>query len=111
MIFRDWEVQQVVGDQFVTGLALVATNGETRLLAVDGVFVELGLLPNNDLVHDLVELDNEGRVIVNHHCETSIPGLYAAGDVTNVYAEQVPVAVGEGVKAALSAWSYLSFRR
>ena len=111
VIFRDWEVQQVVGDQFVTGLALVATNGETRLLAVDGVFVELGLLPNNDLVHDLVELDNEGRVIVNHHCETSIPGLYAAGDVTNVYAEQVPVAVGEGVKAALSAWSYLSFRR
>lgn len=111
LIFRDWEVQQVVGDQFVTALALVATNGETRVLPVDGVFVELGLLPNNELVHDLVELDNEGRIVVNHHCETSLPGLFAAGDVTNVYAEQVPVAIGEGVKAALSAWSYLSFRR
>lgn len=110
-VFREWEVQQILGDQFVTGLALVAANGETRTLPVDGVFVELGLLPNNDLVHELVELDVEGRVIVNHHCETSVPGLFAAGDVTNVYAEQVPVAVGEGVKAALSAWSYLAFHR
>ena len=110
-VFREWEVQQIVGDQFVTGVALVAANGETRTLPVDGVFVELGLLPNNDLVHELVALDTEGRVIVNHHCETSVPGLFAAGDVTNVYAEQVPVAVGEGVKAALSAWSYLAFHR
>lgn len=110
-LFRDWEVQEIVGDQFVTALALVAANGETRSLPVDGVFVELGLLPNNDLVHELVDLDVEGRVVVNHHCETSVPGLFAAGDVTNVYAEQVPVAVGEGVKAALSAWSYLSFHR
>nr|HMN29823.1 FAD-dependent oxidoreductase [Caldilineaceae bacterium] len=83
-------------------------NGETRSLAVDGVFVELGLLPNNSLVRELVALDEEGHIIINQHCESSIPGLFAAGDVTNVYAEQVPVAIGEGVKAALSAWSYLS---
>lgn len=106
-LFRGWEVQQIVGDEFVTGLGLVAVNGETRLLPVDGVFIELGLLPNNELVHDLVALDDAGRIIVNHRCETSVPGIFAAGDVTNVYAEQVPVAIGEGVKAALSAWSYL----
>jgi thioredoxin reductase len=111
LILRDWEVQQITGYQFVSGLDLVAANGETRSLAVDGVFVELGLLPNNKLVHDLVETDQADHVVVNHHCETSVPGLFAAGDVTNVYAEQVPVAIGEGVKAALSAWSYLALHK
>jgi thioredoxin reductase len=111
LIFRDWEVQQILGDQFVTGLGLVAVNGETRSIPVEGVFVELGLLPNNELVQELVDIDEAGRVVVNHHCETRVPGLFAAGDVTNVYAEQVPVAIGEGVKAALSAWSYLALHK
>lgn len=106
-MFHDWEIQSIVGDEFVTGLELVAVNGETRLLAVEGVFVEFGLLPNNEFVRDLVTFDEDGHIIVNHRCETNIPGIYAAGDVTSVYAEQVPVAIGEGVKAALSAWSYL----
>jgi thioredoxin reductase len=107
-IFRQWEVQSISGDDFVTHLNLVGLNGETRALAVEGVFVELGLLPNSALVRDLVVIDEAGRVAINQHCETSVPGLFAAGDVTNVYAEQVPVALGEGVKAALSAWSYLA---
>jgi thioredoxin reductase len=109
-LFRGWEVQRISGDDFVTGLALVAMNGETRTLAVEGVFVEFGLLPNNELVRDLVALDAEGHVMVNQRCETSLPGLFAAGDVTNVHSEQVPVAIGEGVKAALSAWSYLALK-
>jgi alkyl hydroperoxide reductase subunit AhpF len=86
-------------------------NGETRLLDVDGVFVERGLLPNSELVREIVELDEAGRILVNQRCETSVPGLFAAGDVTNVYAEQVPVAIGEGVKAALSAWSYVAIHK
>jgi alkyl hydroperoxide reductase subunit AhpF len=48
--------------------------------------------------------------MANQRCETSLPGLFAAGDVTNVHSEQVPVAIGEGVKAALSAWSYLALK-
>lgn len=107
-LFHEWEVQQIVGDQFVTGLDLVGINGETRTLPVEGVFVEFGLLPNNELVHELATLDEAGHVVINQHCETNLPGLFAAGDVTNAYAEQVPVAVGEGVKAALSAWEYLA---
>jgi alkyl hydroperoxide reductase subunit AhpF len=63
------------------------------------------------MARGLVELDEAGRIVVNHHCETNVPGFFAAGDVTNVYAEQVPVAIGEGVKAALSAWSYLSLNK
>lgn len=107
-LLRDWEVQGISGDKYVTGLDIVAINGETRTLEVEGVFVEFGLLPNNTLVRELVACDEEGRILVNHQCETSEPGLFAAGDVTNVYSEQVPVAIGEGVKAALSAWSYLA---
>lgn len=107
-VFRDWEVQQVAGDEFVTGLDLVGLNGDIRTLDVEGVFVQLGLLPANALVRGLVELDESGHVLINEHCQTSLPGLFAAGDVTNVRAEQVPVSIGEGAKAALSAWDYLA---
>ncbi len=107
-IFRGWEVQRINGDDFVTSLDLVDDNGETRTLAVEGIFVEFGLLPNNELVQDLVAMDEDGHILVNQRCETNVPGLFAAGDVTNVHAEQVAVALGEGAKAALSAWSYLA---
>ncbi len=106
-LFSNWEVQAIVGDEFVTAIQLVGINGETRQLPVDGVFVQFALLPNNELVRHLVALDADGHIIVNHRCETSLPGLFAAGDVTNIQSEQVLVAIGEGAKAALSAWEYL----
>lgn len=109
-VFSDWEVQAVTGDDFVTGIQLVGANGETRNLAVEGVFVQFALLPNNELVRGLVELDEDGHICVNQRCETTVPGLFAAGDVTNIHAEQVLVAVGEGAKAGLSAWEYLATR-
>ncbi|MGD2028001.1 MAG: FAD-dependent oxidoreductase, partial [Anaerolineales bacterium] len=76
-------------------------------LDTECVFVEKELLPNTRFVKDLVELDEKGRVVVNNINQTSTPGIFAAGDVTNIYAEQVLVAVGEGAKAALSAYDYL----
>ncbi|NJN81789.1 MAG: FAD-dependent oxidoreductase [Caldilineaceae bacterium] len=106
--FQNWEVQQILGDDFVTGISLVGVNGEIRQIPVEGVFIQFALVPSNEMVRDLVDLDRDGHVIVNHRCETSVPGLFAAGDVTSVHAEQVPVAIGEGAKAALSAWEYLS---
>jgi len=54
-----------------------------------------------------VKLDEQGRISVDCGCNTSVPGLFAAGDVTNIYAEQVLIAIGEGAKAALSAYEYL----
>lgn len=108
LTFRNWEVQQIEGDEFVRGIDLVGSNGEIRKLDVEGVFIQFGLLPNNSLVRDFVALDEDGHVIINEHCETSIPGLYAAGDLTNVHAEQVPVSLGEGAKASLAAWEYLA---
>jgi thioredoxin reductase len=108
ILFTNWEVQEIVGDDFVTSINLVGTNGETRSLPVEGVFIQFALLPNNELVRDLVALDQEGHIIVNQRCETNVPGIFAAGDVTNIHVEQVLVAVGEGAKAALSAWEYLA---
>lgn len=94
-IFRGWEVQQVIGDDFVTGIDLVGLTGEVRSLAVDGVFVEFGLLPNNGAVRELVELDHNGHMVIDEQCATSVPGLFAAGDVSTVCAEQV-VVIGGG---------------
>ena len=109
-VFRGWEVQQIVGDEFVTGIDLVGINGEVRSLPVEGVFVQFGLLPNNSAVRDLVELDHNGHIVIDEQCATSVPGVFAAGDVTTVCAEQVVVSLGEGAKAALSAWQYLAYQ-
>lgn len=108
-VFHGWEVERIKGDgTFVTGIELLGRDGARRHLAAEGVFIEFGLVPNSDLVRNVADLDEVGRIKINHRCETSVPGLFAAGDVTNVYAEQVPVAIGEGAKAALSAWEYLA---
>lgn len=106
-ILEGWGAQEITGDDFVTELH-VGKGYERKALKVDGVFVELGLLPNSELLHNVVALDPEtGCIPVNQRCETSVPGLFAAGDVTDIFAEQVPVAIGEGIKAAISAWEYI----
>jgi len=78
-----------------------------KTIKVDGLFIEVGLTPGSKIVEGLGITDASGRVIVNNKCATSRPGLFAAGDVTDVFIEQVLVAVGEGAKAALSAYEYL----
>ena len=77
------------------------------MIAAEGTFIEMSLVPNSQMVAHLVDLDEQGRIKVDNYARTSVPGVYAAGDVTNTYAEQVLVAVGEGAKAALSAYEYL----
>jgi alkyl hydroperoxide reductase subunit F len=88
-------------------MAVRTPDGRQQEIPIKGLFVELGLIPNSGLVKELVDLDEQGRVVVNCRGETSRPGLYAAGDVTNSYAEQVLIAVGDGAKAVLSAYEYL----
>lgn len=107
-LFRGWEVISVDGDDFVRALSLQNTGGVIRRIEVDGVFVELGLLPNSQLVAHLVERDGGGYIAVDRNAVSSQPGLFAAGDISNVHGEQVPVALGEGIKAALSASEYLA---
>ena len=71
------------------------------------MFAEIGLIPNWDLVKDLVKLNQVGEVAVNSYCETDVPGFFAAGGVTNAPEKQILIAAGEGAKAALQAYRYL----
>ena len=82
------------------------TSGRKEL-KVDGVFVEIGSEVKTDFVKDLVKLDKNGYIIVNANCETSRPGVFAAGDVDNTPFKQIIVAAGEGAKAGLHAYNYL----
>jgi len=100
---------EIVGDRAVTGIR-AQRDGKEMLLPVQGVFVEIGSSPNSGMV-DFVEKNSWGEIVVNCRCETSVPGLFAAGDVTDVPEKQIVVAAGEGCKAALSAFKYLSQRR
>lgn len=95
-------LKEIRGTDYVESIVV----GE-QTIPVDGLFIEIGLLPSSKCVADLGVTDVYGRIVVNNRCETSRPGLFAAGDVTNVFIEQVLVAVGEGAKAALCAYEYL----
>ena len=106
-LLENWEPVAVAGDTFARRLVVKAPDGDQRTLEVDAIFVELGLKPHSELVQGWVELDHEQRVIVNSEAETSVAGLFAAGDVTHLPAEQVLIAIGEGAKAALNVYEYL----
>jgi thioredoxin reductase len=107
LILEGFNVERVEGDQYARSLVVKREGEEPRTLRASAFFVELGLTPNSRLVQGLVALDAAGRIQVDARNRTSAPGIFAAGDVTNVYAEQVLIAVGEGAKAALSAYDYL----
>jgi alkyl hydroperoxide reductase subunit F len=82
-------------------------SGEEARIEADGLFVEIGLLPNSDPVKKLAVLNKIGEVVVDCYCRTDIPGLFGAGDVTDVPHKQIIISAGEGAKAALSAYDYL----
>ena len=100
---------EVKGDgQKVTGLVYKSRdNGEFTTIDLEGIFVQIGLLPNTDWLKGTVELSPRGEIIVDARGETSLPGVFAAGDVTTVPYKQIVIAVGEGAKASLSAFDYL----
>ena len=105
-VLNESRVTAVLGDKFVNAIK-VAANGEERTINVQGIFIEIGLIPNSDFAKDLAK--NElGEIKVNSRNETSIPGIFAAGDVTDVPEKQIIIAAGEGSKACLSAFRYLS---
>jgi len=100
---------EVKGDgQKVTGLVYKSRdNGEFTTIDLEGIFVQIGLLPNTDWLKGTVELSPRGEIIVDARGETSLPGVFAAGDVTTVPYKQIVIAVGEGAKASLSAFDHL----
>ena len=106
-VLRHFEVVDVKGDEYARALRLRDAKGNTVEYEADGMFVEKALTPNSDIVKYLVKLDERGRIIVDGVNRTNVPGVFAAGDVTTDFAEQVLIAVGEGAKSALSAYEYL----
>jgi alkyl hydroperoxide reductase subunit F len=106
LILEGYAAVQVNGDEYARSL-VVKKDGDQRELTTDVIFVELGLKPNSDFLANLIELEPDGRIKIDTHNRTSLSGIFAAGDATNVYAEQVLIAIGEGAKAALAAYEYL----
>lgn len=109
IIFNNSQVKEVSGDTFVKNIRIEKDKKE-QLLNVQGIFVEIGLMPNSDFAIDL-EKNVRKEIKVNQRNETNIPGIFAAGDVTNVPEKQIIIAAGEGAKAVLSAFRYLNTRK
>ncbi|MDD5135837.1 MAG: FAD-dependent oxidoreductase [Candidatus Omnitrophica bacterium] len=108
-VFNNSQVASISGGKMVTSIK-VRQEGKEREIPVGGVFVEAGLSPNSGFAK-AVEMNEGGEIKVNCRNETSVPGIFAAGDVTNVPEKQIIIAAGEGSKAALSAFRYLSQKR
>ena len=103
--FSNYKVKEIRGKTSVEQI-VISSKSEMKI-PVKGVFVELGVLPNTSMFAKVVKRNSEGRIIVDENNQTSAPGLFAAGDVTDVNANQVIIAMGEGANAALSADNYL----
>ncbi len=106
VIFNNSKVTAVLGDKMVNAIEILRDGKEERILA-QGVFVEIGLIPNTGFVID-IEKNGRGEIKINDRNETNIPGIFAAGDVTDVPEKQIIIAAGEGSKASLSAFHYLA---
>ncbi|MBN8427068.1 MAG: alkyl hydroperoxide reductase subunit F [Xanthomonadales bacterium] len=100
---------EVQGDgQRVTGLVYKdRTDDSVHTVELEGIFVQIGLLPNTEWLKGSVELSTRGEIAINDRCETSVPGVFAAGDATTVPYKQIIIAMGEGAKASLSAFDHL----
>ena len=82
-------------------------SGQEHLVPLEGVFVQIGLVPNTEFLKGTLELSKFGEIVIDAKCHTSVPGVFAAGDATTVPYKQIVIAAGEGSKAALSAFDYL----
>ncbi len=101
-------IDDILGEDRVTGLRLKDTvSGELRTMDADGVFVYIGLLPNNEGFRELVKLDDHGYIITDENMQTSLPGVFAAGDIRQKSLRQVATAVGDGAIAGVAVQRYL----
>ena len=100
---------EITGDSHkVNGLVYEdRKNGESHSIALEGVFVQIGLVPNTDWLKGTVELSRHGEIVVDGRGQTSVPGVFAAGDATTVPFKQIIIAAGDGAKAALGAFDHL----
>ncbi|MBT4349600.1 thioredoxin-disulfide reductase [bacterium] len=106
-IIYNANTSEIKGENKVTALVYKTNDGETGELKVDGVFVEIGHIAKTTWLGELVEYTDRKEIIISRDCETKTPGLFAAGDVTDITYKQVVISAGEGAKAALQAARFL----
>ncbi len=107
-VMKNTATKEVKGTEFVEELIVVdRETNEEKSLKVDGIFVEIGLSANSGFIKNLVEANRVGEIVIDENNMTSVKGIFAAGDVTTIKQKQIVIAVGEGAKAALSAFDYL----
>jgi alkyl hydroperoxide reductase subunit F len=107
-VFIEHDTLSIAGDNFVSSITIKNLKShEVKEMEVTGVFVEIGLIPNSDLAKGIVPFNGLGEIEVSCNCETVVPGLFAAGDVTSTPEKQIIIAAGEGAKAALQVYHYL----
>jgi alkyl hydroperoxide reductase subunit F len=105
-VLNNTEVKEITGDKFVKSIT-VNREGKIQNFTVEGIFIEIGLIPNSEF--DKITKHNQyGEIIVDCHNATNVEAIFAAGDVTTVPEKQIIIACGEGSKASLSAFRYLA---
>lgn len=109
-VHNSTKVVSIIGDTLVRGIVFTGSDGNQQTELADGVFIEIGLQPAAQFI-DFVEKDGRGQIVVDKLNRTSVEGIFAAGDVTDVMFKQISVAVGEGSKAALQIIAWLNTRR
>jgi alkyl hydroperoxide reductase subunit F len=107
-VITNAKTTEITGDQTVNGLIYEdRATQERHRVELEGVFIQIGLIPNTDWLKGVVELSRHGEIIVDERGQTSVPGVFAAGDATTVPYKQIIIAAGDGAKAALSAFDHL----
>ena len=102
------DIVEILGEEKVEGVIVKPEDGgEPKKILSQGVFIQVGFMPNTEFCQGLVDLNGIGEIIINPDCSTNINGIFACGDVTNAFGKRIVIASGEGAKAALSARKYL----
>ncbi|MBE9914541.1 alkyl hydroperoxide reductase subunit F [Paenibacillus donghaensis] len=107
-VIKNAQVKEITGTNKVDGVTYIEReSGETKHIDLQGVFVQIGLVPNTDWLADTLERTRMGEIVVDSHGATSIPGVFAAGDCTNSPYKQIIISMGSGATAALGAFDYM----
>ncbi|MDB5890742.1 MAG: ahpF [Polaromonas sp.] len=107
-VITNAQTTEITGDQKVNALIYKdRATSELHTVALEGIFIQIGLIPNTDWLKGVIELSKHGEIVVDAKGQTSVPGVFAAGDATTVPFKQIIIAAGDGAKAALGAFDHL----
>ncbi|KXW56249.1 alkyl hydroperoxide reductase subunit F [Ferrovum sp. PN-J185] len=107
-VLKNVQTKEITGDTKVNGMSYIERDtGLEKHIALEGVFIQIGLVPNTDWLADNVERTRFGEIVVDGHNQTNVPGVFAAGDCTNTPYKQIVISIGSGATAALGAFDYL----